>query len=358
MYNYPTRFLLLLSHFLPARLTNRIRRRTEKKLFALKYGEKPDNLQLQPETPDKHTKKIAIKCPAPNWQKAAGWGDYHFARALQKSLVKIGHIVRLDILPDWYSAQSEADDIVLVLRGREKYTPSEKHINLMWNICHPDEISMSEFNEYDHVFISSETFLSELEKKTETPVTSLLQCSDQTIFYKTPVNAPEAKNKLLFVGNSRGELRPIVKDCLEQNLPLTLYGRDWHGIIPPDKIAGPFIPNNELHNYYANADIVLNDHWPDMARLGYISNRIFDIALAGGFVISDKFKGSEIFKDHIITYSTPEELSQLCNYWINHPEERREKSKALQEYVLKNHTFDQRARTIHGVIQDLLPSKV
>ncbi len=350
---HSARFLTELSAILPARFVLRMRRRMEKSQFALKYAETPDNILWHPEEIDQDTKQIAIKFSAPNWQKASGWGDYHFARALQKSLVKVGFSVRLDPFENWYSSEANSDDIVLTLRGREKYNPSPNHLNLMWNICHPDEIALDEFDSYNHVFVASEVYLSEIQQKVQTSISALLQCSDPDVFYSVSTVEKNTHHKLLFVGNSRGELRKIVNDCLEQDLPISLYGRDWQGIIPPEKILAPFIPNNRLHNYYSNADIVLNDHWPDMARLGYISNRIFDVALAGGFLISDEFQGSDIFQGNVVTYRTAKELRDLYYYWLNHPEERAEKSKALQKYVLEHHTFDKRAEDIAKCIYKL-----
>ena len=59
---------------------------------------------------------IAIKCPVPDRAKTA-WGDYHFAKALAKALGRLGFRVRVDLLPEWTTARSPVDDVVIVLRG-------------------------------------------------------------------------------------------------------------------------------------------------------------------------------------------------------------------------------------------------
>ena len=53
---------------------------------------------------------------------------------------------------------------------------------------------------------------------------------------------------------------------------------------------------------------MLNDHWQDMAEEGFLSNRVFDVAMAGGFVISDTVAGAEVFEGLLSMFDTPEEL--------------------------------------------------
>ena len=94
-------------------------------------------------------------------------------------------------------------------------------------------------------------------------------------------------HEILFVGNSRNQYREVVKWCVEENLPISVYGGGWEQFIPKHYIKGQFIDNNILPYYYHNAGVVLNDHWEDMKQKGFVSNRVYDVLAVGGRILSD-----------------------------------------------------------------------
>lgn len=293
-----------------------------------------------------HRFRIAIKVPAPNPQVAHEWGDYHFALALKRSLVKEGHSVRIDLLCNWDTPLGFGDDVVLVLRGLSRYKPKPYHINLMWNISHPDKVKPEEYDQYDHVFIASSIYVEKLQKEVRCPVSALLQCTDPSLFYPEAPNGVPAHG-LLFVGNSRKQFRAVVKDALEAKLPIAVYGSRWEGLIPSDYIKGVHIPNTELRRYYSSCKILLNDHWPTMRERGFISNRIFDAAACGSFIISDEVSGAaEIFGDALVTFKNSADLKRKVEQFAPREEERKTYGEKLREIVLTGHTFDHRAGTI------------
>lgn len=51
------------------------------------------------------------------------------------------------------------------------------------------------------------------------------------------------------------------------------------------------VRNEDLPVVYRGFGAVLNQHWPDMARLGFVSNRLYDVAAAGGYFITDACNG-------------------------------------------------------------------
>ena len=219
-------------------------------------------------------------------------------------------------------------------------------------ISHPERVTDDELEQYDHVFVASNAYAETLGARLAKPVTALLQCSDPEIFH-LPRLRPADDVDILFVGNSRGHARKIVIDALSERLPIVVYGRHWEGRIDPSVIRGHHIKNSELHAYYGSAKIVLNDHWPDMGANGFISNRIFDVGLSGGFVISDAFAGAELLKDCIVTYETPSELRELCERWLADEKGRRAVAMRLRDRVLSQHTFDHRAVVIADTIAGL-----
>lgn len=298
--------------------------------------------------------RFAIKVPAPRKEEVHEWGDWHFAQALRREFKRRGHSVRIDILPDWDTELGLEDDVVLVLRGLSRYEPREGRINLMWNISHPDKVSDEEYELYDHVFVASTSYAAELGTRLEAPVTPLLQCTDPAVFARDGVSADGSRYSVLFVGNTRKQFRSAVKDAVELDLPIRVVGRGWQEFVEDRLIAGEHISNDELADHYRGAEVVLNDHWPSMAEQGFVSNRIFDAAASGAFLISDEVRGAaEAFGDALVTYRDQEELRQLTDFYRSNFEERRAKATELQRIVLAEHTFARRSEQILAVVEDL-----
>ncbi|MCA9549416.1 MAG: glycosyltransferase, partial [Myxococcales bacterium] len=290
--------------------------------------------------------RIAIKVPATNHEVKEAWGDYHFALALRRSFWRLGHAVRIDILCEWDTPQGMDDDVVLVLRGLSRYQPNPSQVNLMWNISHPDKVTDEEYEAYDHVFVASVPHARTLGARLEVPVSALLQCTDPKLFYPDP--SPDVpKAQVLFLGNSRKQLRPVVKDALEAGLPLTIMGGEWAGLVDPKYVAAAHVPNAEVRKHYSNASVLLNDHWPAMRDIGFLSNRLFDAAACGANIVSDPALGiEEVFGDAIQTYDTVEALRSIVQVVLREPEAARARGAALAEEVRTKHTFDNRAQRI------------
>ncbi len=300
-------------------------------------------------------RSIAIKIPAPNWQGAHSWGDYHIAVLLKQQLEKLGYSVLLQVLPEWDNEAGMACDIALVLRGLSRYNVKPHQLNLMWNISHPDAVTLEEYEEYDQVFIASTCWAEHIAGQVSVPVSSLLQCTDPERFRRPDARQRKAYRKsLLFVGNSRNVFRKVLNDLLPTHLDLSVYGRNWNKLIPLRYIKGEHIPNDELYRYYGSADILLNDHWDDMREQGFVSNRLFDGLACGAFIVTDQVKAMGELKQFVQTYETADELQELIQYYLEHPEERRKKARQGMEYVRQQHTFKQRAEAISRVIEQLL----
>lgn len=312
---------------------------------------------LQEVLPDDRTCRLAIKCPAPIRGPNRQWGDYYFAHSLKSAFEALGYRVRVDLRPDWYSSEASRDEVVVVLRGREKYEINSRQINLLWLISHPDIVCDTELEKFDYVFVASSSYSCTLASRLKVPVGELLQCSDNAVFYPPATNETAYSTEVLFVGNSRGEMRPAVADALAQKLPLSIFGHGWAKFLPADQIQAAHIPNSLLHKYYAHAKIVLNDQWPDMEREGFISNRIFDVALSGGFAISKDFKGADFFGEDLVTYRTPDELGELCRYYLTHEAERKEKAERMRQRTLSFYTFLHRARVMAEVTSNIRQTK-
>ena len=169
------------------------------------------------------------------------------------------------------------------------YPAQPAHLNVLWIISHPGEVSPVDASASTLVLVASEPFAAMLRDKVDVPVEVLLQATDPALF--TSLAGPGTSD-LLFVGNSRRQRRQAVAWAVDAVLPLTLLRGRGRTSVGTERDRRLHVPNHLLSAYYASASIVLNDHWPDMATQGFVSNRIFDALAAGALVISDPVEGS------------------------------------------------------------------
>ncbi|MBG6083550.1 glycosyltransferase [Zhihengliuella flava] len=293
----------------------------------------------------------AIRTAAPASDMARSWGDYHYAQSLAEALRRQDQLVNVDYQDNMWRSTTGFEDVVLNLRGlREVPIPADA-TSLMWVISHPELVSPKELGLYDLVYAASHEWSGRVREQWGRQVFPLLQCTDQHRFYPKGDRAPEVESKILMVGNSRKQYRPAAWHAANAGLPVKIWGADWEDRVAPEYIAGQGLPNHELRRYYAGAAWVLNDHWPDMRDEGFISNRIFDVLASGGRLITDHVHGLEkTFGHRLATFQSPAELLSTLHQDAEslYPENVRQE---LAELVLREHTFDVRARRL---VEDVL----
>ncbi|MBS7697982.1 MULTISPECIES: glycosyltransferase [unclassified Chelatococcus] len=298
--------------------------------------------------------RIAIKIAVPDPAQRERWGDWHFARGLGKALERCGCLVRIDCLPDWSTGVGAGDDVNIVLRGLSRFQPESGVLNLMWLISHPDRADDDELAAYDHVFVASASYAEKLASRHGSRVSTLLQCTDPEVF--RPALAPVTDlPETLFVGNSRGVERPMLRHALAAGIDCAIIGDGWEGLLPAERVLTPHVPNCELFRYYGAGSILIADHWPDMAREGFIANRLFDAAACGATVVSDAVAGLEtVFGDAVPVCSGPDELAATIAALRADPPARQARAMQLRETIRNEHSFDSRARRIMEAIQERL----
>ncbi len=93
-----------------------------------------------------------------------------------------------------------------------------------------------------------------------------------------------------------------------------IYGHDWDNLIDRKYVKAEQIDNDELGALYASASVVLNEHWDDMRREGFLSNRLFDAVACGTRVISDDICGlDEVFGDAVQTFQSQRDVDALAD---------------------------------------------
>ncbi|MEP6637822.1 MAG: glycosyltransferase [Chloroflexota bacterium] len=296
--------------------------------------------------------RYGLRIGVPRWDDIDHWGDYHFARGLQRSFERAGHPTRVHFLPDWASHAAARDDIAVHLFGLNEAPTHRGQVNILWQISHPDLATPEIYERYDHVFVASDRFAARMARQVTVPVTSLHQATDPERFRPEPGGL---HHELLFVAGSRKVRRRIVDDLAGTSYDLAIYGRHWTpDLVDPRFVRGEVIPNTDLARYYSAADIVLNDHWDDMQSQGFISNRPYDALACGAFVISDKVDGIEAeFDGAVPTYRSRAELEPLLARYLDDPAERQRLAAHGRAIVLARDTFDHRVQTLCGVAEPL-----
>lgn len=304
-----------------------------------------------------HASSYVLKTGAPNRGVARTWGDWHLAEALGRELRALGHRVRVETANEWNASAGRSCDVAVHLKGRGRAARVPGQFFVLWVISHPEEVTVEECDEADLVLVASETYATEVAARTRTPVRVFLQATDHRRFRPRPAEG-RFSHEVAFVGNSRFVRRRIVADAVTAGLQPAVYGANWDRHLDPGLICATFVPNEKLPVLYSSVKVLLNDHWDDMRRHGFVSNRVYDALACGAAVISDDLSPLRcLFGDAVTVYDgRPEDLAERVHTLVADPEERRRRGASGRASVLAAHTFAHRAAELQAVVQDVLRS--
>jgi len=304
---------------------------------------------------------VADWCRAERWAIAIGprnrvagrsWGDTYFARSLQRQLARRGRPTTVHVHDEWAGWSGRAD-VALHLFGARAPRPEPGVTNVLWVISHPDRIDRERCAGYDLVFVASDLFAVQLRTIADVPVESLHQATDPQRFKPTR-GGPTTQ--LLFVGNSRGQRRPMVDAASASGFDLAVYGGGWTpALMDPRHLRGDWVPNQRLAAWYTGATIVLADHYEEMRALGFISNRIYDALACGAFVLSDDVPGLlEEFDGGAVSCGSTSDAIEQITHFVADRAEREKRAQRGRRAVLARHTFDRRADRLIEVTAPLI----
>jgi spore maturation protein CgeB len=156
---------------------------------------------------------------------------------------------------------------------------------------------------------------------------------------------------VVFIGNTRGVPRQPVLWAAELGLPLRVWGRGWEEFLDPGYLVDREIPADQIPAQFAKAKCTLNDHWPDMRRLGYVNDRVFDALASGLPLISDHLEELQrLFPGVCLLYKNKREFADCVErLWLEYPRvlaRAREASAAVRS----DHSFDNRARRLIEIL--------
>lgn len=295
---------------------------------------------------DRPRLRWALKNPAPSTPRGDRWGDTFFLDSLARALRRLDQEVVVDRAEAHRRPSSDQlDDVTLTLRGRVPHAPVPGRTNILWVISHPDDVPDDEVAAFDLVYGASRPWAEAAASRTGRQVRPLLQATDAQRFHPDlPAADDVPADRVLFIGNHRGAGRPVIDDLVAVEAPLQVHGARWDGTRAASFVASTFVPNEDVAGYYRAARLVANDHWPDMAAQGFVSNRAFDAAATGALVVSDPVAGG--FDDLfglVRSYASQAELADLLAGpdWLT-PSER----DAAARRVVAEHSFEARAAAL------------
>lgn len=289
----------------------------------------------------------SLKIAAPAGPEGDGWGDVHFAAELAGALERLGQRVRIDRRDAHVRDDDAADDVTLVLRGLDRVPPNPASVNLLWVISHPDDVSDTELRSFDAAFAAGPVWGATAAARSGVPVRTLLQATDPSVFHpgSRSATSPDA-DRVVFVGSTRGAARPVVADAVALGADLRVHGPGWEALVPAESLGEASLTRAEVATAYASARVVLNDHWPDMAAGGFVSNRVFDVLASGGVVVTDEVAGLPEVLDvpTLAVARSRDELAVLLDpsyAWPNAAERA-----AVASHIAAEHSFDARAAVL------------
>ena len=286
-------------------------------------------------------------------------GEKYLAYDLSKEFAKFGYDARPYSLEETFSNRDFREGFALYMRPLPELRRNDYH-----KIYDKDKISvlyetftysLEEVKNADIVFTGSLKKHKEY-KKLGINSHFLPQFTRTDKFYPTPKE--EYKTKILFIGNQwpGSATRPIIEKIKNTNLEVDIYGDGY-----AKSLTGEYarlwknnqVLSEELKYHYSSADIVLNDTRQDMVEAGFISNRIFDVTACKGFIISDYIPEiEEMYGDAIPMYKNEQEFKQLIEYYLAHPEERREKAERAYQITLKNYSAEKILQKMTTILEE------
>ncbi|MDR0432629.1 MAG: glycosyltransferase [Bifidobacteriaceae bacterium] len=343
-----------------------------------------------------------IVTPASATEVGDRWGDTAFAAALVRALRQVGQDAVTYRRPARGALVRYLDDVSLTIRGLMPGSPLPGALNILWVISRPDEVGVDEIRAFDLVYAASETWAASMSARSGVPIRVLLQATDPSVFspggaggvgvggvggvggpggdglgdgsggdgaggkggdgigggLNSGTGAGLGEGRVVFVGQARTDgPRPIVMDAIAGGLEPQVWGPRWDKWIPERLRGGDFVASGDVARLYRGAKLVLADHWGDMAREGFVSNRLFDAVACGARVVSDQIDGvAGLFGGAVQTYTDPADLARLAS-----PEGLAESfpdaaaMAAIAAHVAKHHSFAARAQTLVTTATPLLP---
>ena len=260
-------------------------------------------------------KHVRIHTSIPKPSYSLQWGDLYLARSIRYELQKNKLRCNISVGENNGRRFSSREDLALNLRGIESIKQINKQSFLNWFLSHPESYDIAELVESDNIVISSKIFTKKIEnlRSSFNDLKPLYVPQFSTIM--APKIPQDALCDFIFVGNTRNVYRESVKYAIQLGLNIKVIGSGWDNYIDEKYILKNLVSNSELGAAYKLGRVVLCDHWKDMKKFGFVSNRIYDCLSIGRPILTDYAKDIESDltseeKKYIFTYNSLEDFKE------------------------------------------------
>lgn len=149
-----------------------------------------------------------------------------------------------------------------------------------------------------------------------------------------------------------GSIRAQLMSNIPAQFKVGIFGngwRYWYRYFPELKnrvFSESALSISDLNKIYNQAKLIINFH--STGHDDSISSRIFEVSLAGGFILTDYRKDlDKLLPPNLFpVFKTAKDLHRLIGEWAPKDKERNLISKKAGELVLANHTWDRRIKEI------------
>jgi GT2 family glycosyltransferase/spore maturation protein CgeB len=294
----------------------------------------------------------------------ASAGDYFTALELAESLNKLGYITCFFSRKgsgNWYYIDEDVDILISLLDAYDprKIRSSNKFlIKIAWPRNWFERwVSNPGLSDYNIILTASKTAKQYIEEKTGLKsIVYPIATNKERFFLKIPKNNKYASD-YCFTGSYWKDPRDIIKFLEPDELPYNfkLFGKNWEEVSKFQKYNEGFINYSKIPEIYASTKIVIDDANRVTKDFGSVNSRVYDALAAGALVITNGEIGSkETFKGKLPYFKSKNELNDLIKHYMSHENLRLSKLKELQDFVLENHTYDNRAMKLVDTLEKYL----
>ena len=136
--------------------------------------------------------------------------------------------------------------------------------------------------------------------------------------------------------------------CLARTEDLTIIGDEaWEKLVPGTKLRAPVDYYQGLADAYRGSSFTLN--LTSLLLPNGLTQRHFDVWCCGGFLLTDKTPGLEIFPEELtrdVTFDTPEQAADALHALAAAPGRKEELRQAWQRLILAEHTYTARLQSL------------
>jgi GT2 family glycosyltransferase len=212
------------------------------------------------------------------------------------------------------------------------------------------------FMEYDMLFTASNRAIEYIHEQSGKmpllmPIATNLERFNPDISSKV-----EYECDYCFTGSYWDDPRDIMEMLDPESLPFEfkLYGKNWEHVDKFKKFYQGFLNYSSIPQVYASTKIVVDDANRATKKCGAVNSRVFDALASGALVITNgRIGAEETFQGKLPSFSSKDELNHLINYYLTHEDERKKKTIELQEFVVENHTYLNRAQTFKSSLESI-----